>query len=113
MKKLTKAERHEIYKRAFNDMDEDTIDCLCWAILIQICPDFINSSFKKVASVKGSPFEGIEIDHNEHGCMSKAIGELFPEFYLFNPEEDMPYWFNDLEERQTALLFCIEMTRPV
>ena len=94
MKKLTKKQRHEIYKKA-HALTKDGM-CGCEAL------------FSTLLDTKTNLFP-------HYGYMSK----IFPEYYLFKPPVKTSIderWFNgeldeQIKERQIAILFCIEITR--
>ena len=90
MKKLTKKQRHEIYK-----------ECYKMAQLTGITVCFCCNSAKLL---------------NDPEINLKDINStIFPEYFLFEPEHHGSYWFgNDQYEgneiRLMVLLLCIEMT---
>jgi hypothetical protein len=97
MKKLTKNQRHNIYKDALNSLTQKhspfdklrTIwyyDCICHSIM-------------RVKYNYMSEFDTFELLN------------VFHEFSLFQPEFNDSYWFDNKDERILCLLFCIEMTK--
>lgn len=94
MKKLTKKQRHEIYKNAYIISADGT--CGCKALFSQLyeCNEVLYLHYKKMEF-------------------------MFPEYNLFRPENmgTLFRWFSELNDkteiaqRQTAFLFCIEMTK--
>lgn len=92
MKKLTKAQRHEIYKKV------------------------LSADLSKYRYPAGLCFSLLHAIGDMHSS-SKMVEILFPEFALFIPSEKVlhdnyPLWFHDNKERDLCLMFCIEMTRP-
>lgn len=95
MEKLTKKERHEIYKKAYEKM-KGTFMCGCEALF--------TSLFPKEKTV-----------YQYYSAMEL----YFPEYYLFK-RRDVKFnhrWFDDnnglveIAQRETAFELCIEMTR--
>ncbi len=96
MKELTKAERHEIYKRAL-EMFEEEWEYLC-IVLGKSASSFLSIPFETPYSKNVTP-------------------ETFPEFFSLKPKHIYcgSVWFNDFhnarQARREVLKKCIEMTK--
>ena len=99
MKKLTKKQRHEIYKKAYK-------------LLINDKPVFYHEEFSKI-ELGICTIIGWGLGKKEWEGMDD---EQYPEVYLFCPFDGRTFWFkknqDGYESRQHVLLFCIEMTKP-
>lgn len=118
MKKFTKEERHEIYKKAKENlgtkMGGAEIYCMCWALLSVIEPRFFSdlSSFEAICNYRGSSFEGMIVHHDLSNVMPSTLNKLFPEFNESLKTSDCSiYWFKSLTERKEAFDEIIEMTK--
>ncbi len=98
MEKLTKKQRHKIYKEALDKIMTDNYTCGCEAL-------FSSTDYMRPLWIHYHKLQFI-----------------FPEFNLFKPSKDVTgrWWSSDantltdldFENRTLALMFCIEMTRP-
>ena len=101
MKKLSKKQRHEVYKKALSILlDEDSTKYIYWRNNC-ICHCIMNAKYKNLSSYSDDIFYSI-----------------FPEFNIFKPEleevdeyESLSYWFDDRLQREIVLDLCIEMTK--
>lgn len=95
---LTKKQRNRIYKLALQDLKHRNLVSFS---TYSTC-DALTRSYNKV--------------YKNH-IFYHSVKYSFPEFYLFEPckddERDGIFWWNryHFEERETCLLFCIEMTK--
>ena len=94
MKKLTKKQRHEIYKKVLNNSYPSYLFSSCG-----LCFDLLS-----------------EVDDVTFKSSNAII--LFPEFGLFKPNSLINnIWWEEYDEelnqdnRRICLMFCIEMTR--
>lgn len=103
MKQPTKKQRHKIYKSVLKTID------------VPISNGFIDGGFGFCPHAAHILFETIH-------AWPKINQNLFPEYFLFKPNNDNNYWFDEIsddgkhsyighEVRKTALQLCIEMTR--
>lgn len=94
--KLTTKRRNEIYKQALADSYTDGEPFYCG-----LCYRFIHI---------------IDENKKRYSMTSEEVIPLFPEFKLFQPDDDGGYWFGNIDKgegiefRRTVLELCIEMT---
>lgn len=93
MKKLNKKQRHKIYKKALNVLQENSHFWGAWEIK-GICHALMYCAYPKEISYE-----------------TLKLLNCFPEFALFESETGIGFWFDGLKERETVLTFCIEMTK--
>lgn len=113
MKKYNKKQRHEIYKKALKFISSPTLHnkCLCHALTGVLDNRFFSRSHNSLCNDVSSPFFGTNTNANSTDSFAISISNLLPEFILFKPDYDSPYWFNSLKEREIVLHLLIEMTR--
>lgn len=103
MKKLTKKQRHDFYKKILNINLENSSYGIQTGV-VGFCDASSNELF-------GSIFD-----------YRKIKPSMFPEYFMFKPKNNSAYWFADENDcfrtsmqgndvRQLVLMFCIEMTR--
>jgi hypothetical protein len=93
MKKLTKKQRHDIYNKV------------------------LKMNYRKKERYRlGFCIMASEVLFGSSAGLHKINDKLFPEFFLFKPDSCLWWWWgkyswDNNDQRQLALMFCIEMTK--